>query len=138
MTATPALCITGASGFIGQQVLHHLSALDIPRIRCLFRDPARALIAGQQAEVLQGDMRSASSLEEWLSEGAVVLNLAFDANAEPAYNLAAAVALAGACARANAKRLIHLSTAAVVGTNPDNTIDESSECKPSTPYEAVK
>jgi nucleoside-diphosphate-sugar epimerase len=137
VVAAPTLCITGAHGFIGQHLLRDRAIRTIGEIRCLVRDPT-AQTDQQTAEVVIGDMRDEAALARWLTPGAIVINLAFDRDATSADSVAAAVSLARACTRVRAKRLVHLSTAMVVGRNPAAFIDESAACQPHTPYEWTK
>ena len=62
MSAAPRILLTGASGYIGGQLLPALEA-EGHRVRCLARDPAalRARI-GQASEVVRGDVTDAASL----------------------------------------------------------------------------
>ena len=138
MKATAPLCISGASGFVGRHLLHHLMLKEGSAIRCLARDPRNLIGLPPGIEVPTGDIRDEAALRRWLKPGAVVINLAFDRNAPLADNVAAAITLARACNHAQVKRLVHLSTATVVGRNPANMIDESSPCDPVTSYEKTK
>ena len=50
----------------------------------------------------------------------------------------AARALADACAKARILRLVHVSTAVVVGDSASSVIDEKTPCDPATAYELAK
>jgi nucleoside-diphosphate-sugar epimerase len=52
--------------------------------------------------------------------------------------LAATANLLAACKAANIKRLVHCSTAAVVGRVPDGTINENTPCRPVSGYGIAK
>jgi nucleoside-diphosphate-sugar epimerase len=107
-------------------------------IRCLARGGALLTGLRSDVEVIDGDMRDEARIDRCLEPGATVINLAFDRNAPPSDNVAAARMLAQACERARVARLLHLSTATVVGANRADFIDESSRCEPVTPYESTK
>ena len=53
-------------------------------------------------------------------------------------NLAATANLLEACKDANIRRLIHCSTAAVLGRVPDNIITEETPCNPVSNYGVTK
>jgi nucleoside-diphosphate-sugar epimerase len=133
-------CVTGATGFIGGHLLARLTTMaPSPIIRCLSRrPPALADSAANQAAFIQGDLLDPSALRKLLVPGATVLNLAFLSDRPGDENLRAATELADACVRARARRLIHLSTATVVGCEPTNLVDEATACNPVTGYEKVK
>ena len=131
------ICVTGASGFIGRHLLAHLSRTGHAPLRCLARDPAR-LYGHPQLAVTEGDLRDPAALERFVVPGATVFNLAFDLAATPHERVEAAAALARVCEACGAKRLVHLSTATVVGDNREPVIDERSRCQAATPYERAK
>lgn len=133
-------CVTGATGFIGRHVLGRLAAMmPTPIIRCLSRrSVAPAEGAPDQAVFIEGDLLDPGSLAAFLLPGATVLNLAFMADRPADDNLRAASELVNACIRAGVRRLVHLSTATVVGRVPTDLVDEGTACNPITEYERVK
>lgn len=131
------IVLIGASGFIGRHLLAE-PRLAGERIRCLARNPAALAETGDNVEVIEADMRDEAQLDRSLEPGAIVLNLAFDRTAPHSDNVAAARLLARTCTRAQVGRLVHLSTATVVGANRDEWIDEASRCQPIAPYESTK
>jgi nucleoside-diphosphate-sugar epimerase len=135
--AAPTLCITGAQGFIGRHLLRYPAIRSVGEIRCLVRD--RTISSDlHSVKIVIGDIRDEAALTRWLTPGAVVVDLAFDPDATTDDSVAAAVSLGKACTRARAQRLVHLSTAMVVGRNPARVIDESISCQPQCPYEWAK
>jgi nucleoside-diphosphate-sugar epimerase len=131
------IVVIGASGFIGKHLVSGALPADEP-VRCLARDAGVLADVSANVEVIEGDMRDEAQIDRVLEPGATVINLAFDRTAPPADNLAAARVLARGCERARIARLLHLSTAVVVGANRDESIDEASRCEPVTPYESTK
>jgi nucleoside-diphosphate-sugar epimerase len=131
------ICVTGASGFIGWHLWRRLARLGRGPVHCLTRRPA-ALRGEPQLVVKGGDMRDASALERFLQPGATVFNLAFDRDASLDKHVGIARALAHACDKRSVVRLVHLSTATVVGDNRERLIDERSRCTPVTAYERAK
>jgi nucleoside-diphosphate-sugar epimerase len=68
----------------------------------------------------------------------VVVNLAYGAAAGHDENLALAQAVADVCAGSRAERLVHISTAMVVGRCGDRWVTEETPCRPVSPYERTK
>ena len=89
-------------------------------------------------EVVQGDMSDLASLRGFIEPGSTVVNLVYLWNAGEAENLAITGNLLEACKSAQVRRLIHSSTAAVVGRACDDTVTESTVCRPVTEYGIIK
>ena len=83
-------------------------------------------------------MRDRDSLRELIEPGCTVVNLAYLQGAGEAENLDACASLLAACRAANVRRLIHCSTASVVGRTPDSAITEDTPCRPVTEYGITK
>ena len=101
------IVLIGASGFIGRHLLSEMLFSGHP-IRCLARGGALLTGLRSDVEVIDGDMRDEARIDRCLEPGATVINLAFDRNAPPSDNVAAARMLAQACERARVARLLHL------------------------------
>jgi nucleoside-diphosphate-sugar epimerase len=129
-----ALVIFGASGFVGGHVRRAAPAWarDVLLVTRRSTDPA------PHERVIHGDLREPSSFAPALPTRSVVVNLAFDTHAPADVNLAMADGLAAAGAACAASRLVHLSTATVVGPCPDRWISEDTPCRPATPYQRTK
>jgi nucleoside-diphosphate-sugar epimerase len=136
VTSQGPICITGASGFIGSHLLNALSGGGPSALRCLARNGA--LPGPHAATIVRGDLADPAALERLLVPGATVFNLAYDSAASCESNARAAMMLGHVCARRGIRRLVHLSTATVVGRNRSTLIDENSRCSPATPYERAK
>ncbi len=87
--------------------------------------------------VVVGDLLDAASLRPFVDRGAVVVNLAYLAG-RAAENRAALENLARACEAAGASRVVHVSTAVVVGRSPVPVVTEQTPCAPANAYEAAK
>ena len=131
----PAYCIVGATGFLGRHFLRHLATSNIQRVRCLSRKK-QAPVA--PVEWLIGNLHDERALQNLITKDAIVINLGFDTSANRDANVTAARALGQACVTAQARRLVHVSTATVVGRARDNLIDESTPCAPISEYEQTK
>jgi len=78
------------------------------------------------------------SLKGFLEPGCTVVHLAYLQGGGESENLAATANLLKACKDANIKRLIHCSTAAVVGRVSDNIVTEDTPCNPVSEYGITK
>lgn len=135
------IAITGASGFIGRRLVAELRREGGHAIRVLSRDRQRDLHEdrfGQGVEICEGDLGDHGSLKSFLVPGCVVVHLAYlrDANAEA--NLVCTANLLAACRDVGISRLVHCSTAAVVGRNPADLVDENAPCMPIDEYGMIK
>jgi len=132
-------CVTGATGFVGRHLVRSLAQLDLGPVSCLVREPSAGETSGaENVTFLKGDMRDPVALNKLAMAGNIMVNLAFSHDLSAAENLAAARKLINACANTNIRRLIHISTAAVIGRTPANWVDENTPCQPVSDYEHVK
>jgi nucleoside-diphosphate-sugar epimerase len=106
-------------------------------MRCLTRNPSH-LTAPPGVVIVAGDLRDPATLGAFLARDAVVVNLAFVRDATVDESRALALDLAAACRRAGVRRLVHVSTADVLGASDTDLADESTPCLPRTDYERGK
>lgn len=133
------VAIVGASGYIGRRLVEELRRLGSYRIKLLSRSLDQySTVAGLDVEVVKGDMQDMASLQELFEADCTVVNLVYLWDAGEAGNLAVTHNLLEACKTARVGRLIHCSTAAVVGRVPDNLITENTVCRPVTEYGITK
>ncbi len=133
------IAITGAAGFLGRHLVRSLSRSADVHIRQLVHQRTPDGVFDQDRVTLfRGDLLDRRSLEGFVRPGDTVVNLAFLSGASQADNLKAATNLAEACIGARAARLIHCSSAVVVGRNSATVVDESTPCEAGNPYEAAK
>jgi nucleoside-diphosphate-sugar epimerase len=120
--------IFGASGFIGKHVIQEVGLLNcIPVSR-----------HANENGWVEADLLKPHSIESALTPGGTVMNLTYSQQASPEENIQMANNLIHACKQANIKRLVHCSTAVVVGKNPAAVVNEESICYPETRYEKTK
>ena len=135
------ITITGASGFIGTRLVIALLHAGGYRIRVLSRslqaEKLRAIFSAE-VEIVQGDLRVPASLDGFLEPGCTVINLVYLWNEGEAGNLAVIGNLIELCKSVGVARLLHCSTAAVVGRVPDDIVTESTECRPISAYGITK
>lgn len=129
------VAIIGSRGFIGQHLTRHLLNETAHSLVLVNRTPAK--VTGDHNRVVSriADLTNSRSLTPTLEQADVVVNLAWPDDAAPSVWTAA---LAGALRSSGAKRLLHCSTAVVVGRSPDATIDETTVPRPVTAYERGK
>jgi len=130
------LIVTGASGFLGRHVLGRLVPVWQAEARAVVRREASAGAAG--AHTICGDLRDEQFLDRAIPRGGVVVHLAYDGAAGRDVNLLMADRLGEACARAGVERLVHVSTAVVVGRCDEPWVTESTPARPVTEYQRAK
>lgn len=135
------VAITGASGYIGKHLVAQLEQLGGVRIKVLSRrrglEPGASEF-GSGVEVVEGDLHRPDSLQSFLEPGCTVVHLAYLQGKSEAENLAATANLLDACKASGIQRIIHVSTAAVVGRVPDDIITEKTVCHPVSEYGITK
>jgi nucleoside-diphosphate-sugar epimerase len=135
------IAIVGGSGYIGKHVVEQLLLLGSYRIRLLSRRLHAPGVASEMAnavEIVQGDLLDKHSLKQFLVANCTVINLVYMWEGGEAANITATENLISACQAANVRRLIHCSTAAVVGRVPDDNVTELTVCRPVTEYGITK
>ncbi|HSI42874.1 MAG TPA: NAD(P)-dependent oxidoreductase [Methylotenera sp.] len=134
------IAITGASGFIGNHLVKELLKSGDYRIKLLSRNGLQEHSFSKEAdvEVVIGDLLQPQSLNKFLEEDCIVVNLVYLWNGGDSENVTAILNLLQACKTANIKRLLHCSTAAVVGRVNDDIVTEQTDCRPITDYGITK
>lgn len=132
-----SLVILGASGFLGKALLadRHCASC----IKAVARRIPSDVDSGQPTVTWHAaDLLSSKSLDEVLEPRDIVINLAYAPDAGEAENLRLINNVIEACLRSRAARLVHCSTAVVVGSTRISRVVESTPCEPRTPYEKTK
>ncbi len=133
--------IIGASGYIGKHLIAELLRIGGHEVRVLSRRMQQDQVESKfdsRVQVVEGDINDLSSLQLLLKPGCIVINLVYLWGAGEAANLGVVQNLLNACSVVRVSRLIHCSTAAVVGRSRDNPITEQSPCHPITEYGITK
>ena len=136
----PAIVITGASGFIGRHLVAELlSRSNAIQIRVLIHHSLGGhKFQNKNLVTFNGDLMRPETLEGLFEPGCTVVNLAYLPSRSNHDNLLAMTNLADACVKARIKRMVHCSTAVVVGRVPNDEITEETRCIPASPYELTK
>jgi nucleoside-diphosphate-sugar epimerase len=87
---------------------------------------------------IHGDLTDPAACAGLLAGGSTFINLAFPVNWSNDMHLVATANLARAVSQHGVRRVVHCSTAVVVGTSAPNTVTENTFCRPNTEYEKVK
>ena len=135
------IAITGASGYIGRHLVAQLNQLADVRVKVLTRTrprPQGTINFDKGVEVVEGDLHKPLSLSGFLEPGCTVVHLAYLQGGGQTENLRATLTLVEACQAAKIQRLIHCSTAAVVGRVNDDTVNEATPCNPISEYGITK
>ena len=133
------IAVTGASGFIGRHFIRTLACDENTEIRILVHhDPLPGMDNKSNITIVEGDLMKPDSLKGFLKPDCTVVNLAYMRSADLQDHLKATTHLASACRATRVKRVVHCSTAVVVGVSPDPEITERTPCKPAPGYESTK
>lgn len=130
--------VTGATGFVGSHLLERLAASGQP-FRCLVRSHARHRALPPGVATVEASLESGEGLDRALDGVSAVIHLAGVTKAlrtEDYYtgNGRATAVLARAMA-GRGIRMVHVSSLAAAGPNPDATaLDEDSEPRPFSHY----
>ncbi|MGO9950860.1 MAG: NAD-dependent epimerase/dehydratase family protein [Dissulfurispiraceae bacterium] len=133
------IAVTGASGFIGRHLINRLlTGGDIIVKALINRNPLDQADEKSNLQVVVGDLLYPETLSGLFDNGCTAVNLANLPSLSVDENLIAMANLADACAEAGIKRLIHCSTATVVGRATGDIISEKTDCMPYNEYESTK
>lgn len=136
---TRDIALFGGSGFVGRHLLLALAHTPEMQIRALAHERAldEALTA-PNVTTESGDLLQPDSLSAVITSGCTVVNLAYLSGRSSKENLAAARNLARASRIGKAARVVHVSTATVVGAVQEDVVNETALPNPRTEYELTK
>ena len=132
-----ALVILGAGGFVGRAVIGLVDhSLPVKAVVCSVSSTDRPIPAGVTWK--EADLSRPGWEETVLEPGDVVVNLADVSSAGEEKSLQLIDSIIRGCQMRRVERLLHCSTAAVVGTASSHRVTEATTCEPLTPYERTK
>lgn len=130
------IIVFGAMGFIGQ---HLIRMVDCELIAPVSRRLKKSIPADyKDRNWLVSDLLNLHSIEQILEPGSTVINLAYSGSVSSKDNITMIENLGQACRRAKVSKLLHCSTAHVVGANTSSVVSEDTKCLPVTIYEKTK
>jgi nucleoside-diphosphate-sugar epimerase len=134
------IAITGATGFIGQHLLSNLQARPGTVIRALrHRNPGKVFgCPDSTVEWIDGDLADSATAERLLTPGSTLFNLAFPESWNAIDHIQSATRLAKVAAENAVRRVIHCSSAVVVGNVSQRVVNETTEPSPQLEYEKTK
>jgi nucleoside-diphosphate-sugar epimerase len=133
-----SIVITGASGYIGERLVSGLLSDGGYRIKLLRRTDVADNQSSKSVMHVTGDLLAPASLQGFLEPECIVVNLVYLWDAGEEANMTAMRNLVAECKAAGISRLIHVSTAAVVGRVDENLVDEATVCVPTSEYGITK
>lgn len=136
--------VTGATGFIGSHLVSRLLTRG-DNVRVLVRTGTDASELGAGVEVVRGDVTDAAAVARAVEGRQVVYHLAkapggSSKKALEQVNVIGTSHVARAAARANVERLVHCSSTAVYGHQPNKgpPLSEDAAIRPDSPYARSK
>lgn len=136
--ATRVIAVTGATGFIGKHLLNSLLQNPQNSIRALARHIPKDTPQTEQLQWVIGGLDDRAALETLLVPGSVLVHLAYPGQWNSQAHLDATRQLAETTARRGISRVVHCSTATVVGRVADTRVSERTRANPYTRYEINK
>jgi dihydroflavonol-4-reductase len=133
--------VTGATGFIGTHLVRNL-VYKGRSVRCLIRrNSNKKKLESVPVELFYGDLLDKQSLEQATRGIDIIYHLAgevFSCSKRRYYevNLGGLNNLLAACLKNSVGKIIHFSSNACVGPNPDkkSPVNENTPCRPIVPY----
>ena len=131
-----SIVILGASSFIAK-VLIKAGPYQLP-IKAVARIIPVDQECNKKVKWIKADLLNPLSLVKVFAEGDLVINLVYMQGSTSDQNHQVVKNLIQACMKAKVSRLVHCSTALVVGATNVSDISESTPCLPLTNYEVTK
>ena len=130
--------LLGGTGFVGMHLLQDLVKHQEVKTSVLSHQRMVGADNAKKCEVIRGSILDKGSLENFIEPHSTVINVSNIGTGSFHDNSVGANNLASVCASKKIKRLIHCSTAVVVGKTEQFLVNEETECLPSTNYEKNK
>jgi nucleoside-diphosphate-sugar epimerase len=132
------LAITGGSGFLGRHLIAECIKQNSFCLRLLTRDRGRFHdLSNNVTTICEGDLLQLASLRNFLKPDITIIHLAYINNNEAA-NIRATLNLVHVAKQLNVKRVVHCSTAVVIGFKAKGVVTESTVPQPRGDYQKTK
>ena len=131
------ICVTGASGLIGKQILLQLYVKGY-EVRILSR---QALTTNKSTRLFQGDLQDKTIIKAFLSGADCLFHCAGEKQIQSkmeSTNVEGTKNLYNIAIENKIKYFCHISSAGVVGKTKEKWVDEKCECHPQNEYERTK
>jgi len=115
------ISVTGASGYIGKFLIEGLLARKSLHVKVLTRNKNHLFPDHDRLEIIVGDLLKPDTLEEFLDEDCLVINLAYSRGPKVYKNVEGVTNLLNSCITKKVKKIIHCSTATVEGPQSKNS-----------------
>ena len=133
------IILLGGSGFVGSHLVETLLNNDDYSVSMLVHKKQPKLpVSSKDVRLVEGSFFNEDSLDELITPGSTVVNLAFLKNAPDSQNINGLGNILAVCCRKKINRFIHISTANVVGRTDEVIIDENVADLPFSSYDKVK
>lgn len=133
------IAITGATGFVGRHLLRSLAGESGLQMHALsYRRSPQTVPEATGATWIPGDLESRSALDALLEGTDTLVHLAYPAGWPVSRHEACIRMLADAADRSRVGRVIHCSSAVVVGPDAVSPVDEATPARPLSDYERGK
>lgn len=130
------IAIIGGTGFIGRRLVDYFIENNIDKISLLTRNK-NIKSFDKCVSLIEGNLSSRDALDTLTNNQNIVINLAY-INSDFQANINAMEMLVESCIKSGVKKLIHFSTAIVVGRVEERIINEETKCNPFNEYEKTK
>ena len=131
--------ITGATGFLGRHLVESLTRRANVSLRALVhRTPDDKLPRSENVSWVRGNLEDPDIAADLLTKGSTLIHLAYPDSWSPQAHLANITQLARAAAEQGVRRVVHCSTASVVGATPAEQVNETTPPVPHSEYERSK
>ena len=132
-----SIVILGANSFLGRAFVNNLNIEVL--VKAIAREIPEDIDKNAKGVAwIKIDIINTLSLIKILSKGDIVINLVYVKGNDKVSNVTLVNNIVEACIFSKVSRLIHCSTAAVVGDIQTNYVNELTLCNPMTSYEKVK
>ena len=136
---TKNISVTGATGFVGRHLLESLSRRRNINVCALaFSTPKNQLPQLDNVTWIHGDLGNPNVAIQLCARGSTLIHLAYPPDWSPQAHLESINRLAEIAASRGVGRVIHCSTAVVVGASPEPHVTETTPLEPKNQYEKTK